>query len=251
MTTFNDQVRTGQNLGIEAQAYSQVLGGLPQLSPIYVYDIVPLGAYANCIALSQSTGAGGAMTLSPLTSGSVVVTTSTTINVPGEGEVAVIELDVPRCVNVTAASTSSSVTVTVSGFDYGKQPMVSSYTGAVATSSNTIPKAFKYIRSVTITGTAGQNLSVGTTNIFGLPYYIADKGYLLSPSYGGTVLTVSATSVGVTTTPSATTNDVRGLVTSPSNPDGSTNLVVPIYVAGVATSTQSKEALYGVDNYAG
>jgi len=128
-----------------------------------------------------------------------------------------------RAVSITpvSAAPSASITFTVSGYDiYGVPmteviPLTTGSTGGTAVNGK---KAFKYIASVTPSGTQAVTFSVGTTNIFGLPlrsdtfgdvliYYAAS----LNP-----VPIVSATGyVSAVTTPSTTTTgDVRGTYTN-------------------------------------
>lgn len=148
-----------------------------------------------------------------------VNTTATTLVDYTGASHTVLTLDVPRNVTVAVTHTASiaSGTVLVSGFDEYKQPMSELYTIAATGTSSAYSgkKAFKYIKSVTFTATADQQLNffnVGHGDIFGLPYKIAAKADVFQV-YRNDVADTSATIVaGVTSTATTTTGDTRGTV---------------------------------------
>lgn len=127
----------------------------------------------------------------------------------------VATFDVPR--NVVAAWTTSA-TLTITGTDaYGN---VVVETTASAGTSHAGKKAFKTVTgissSVDITG-----LTVGTGKVLGLPSFLGGAGYVVAEIEDGAKATAGTVVGGVTTTPSATTGDVRGTYTPNGTPDGS------------------------------
>lgn len=154
------------------------------------------------------------------------------------GDDGIAVFDVPR--NVVAAWTNTAV-LTIEGEDqYGQRMIETSASGT----SHTGKKAFKKITRVTpsanITG-----LTVGSGNVIGLPHRV-DRGQLIvAKTNNGTD---AATFVPAdTTTPSATTGDVRGTVDFATDPDGSNAYAVFYRIADVRT----KKGAYGLDQYAG
>ena len=137
-----------------------------------------------------------------------------------------------RAVSVTAAASATYATATVAGYDIYGFPMSEAITisaGSVATGR----KAFKYIKSVTLSGGTADTThaySVGTADVFGFP--------LRSDTFGDVIINYATSLVGTTlitaatnylpadrTTPSSTTNDVRGTFAATSS-SGANKLIV-------------------------
>lgn len=178
---------------------------------------------ANGIAESQTvTGAGTAFVLNgDLVSGGVAT------------------FDVPR--NVVAAWTNTAV-ITITGTDqYGETLVESSASGT----SHTGKKAFKTITSVTTSATI-TGATVGSGDVLGLPFYLADKGKFISLSVDG--LPEEPTVVaGVTTTATATTGDTRGTIAPATGPDGTAQMTVLM----LRKTGTGKENFFGVAQYGG
>ena len=137
-----------------------------------------------------------------------------------------------RAVSVTAAASATYATATVAGYDIYGFPMSEAITisaGSVATGR----KAFKYIKSVTLSGGTADTThaySVGTADVFGFP--------LRSDTFGDVIINYATSLVGTTlitaatnylpadrTTPSTTTADVRGTFAATSS-SGANKLIV-------------------------
>jgi len=137
-----------------------------------------------------------------------------------------------RAVSVTAAASATYATATVAGYDIYGFPMSEAITisaGSVATGR----KAFKYIKSVTLSGGTADTphaYSVGTADVFGFP--------LRSDTFGDVIINYATSLVGTTlitaatnylpadrTTPSTTTADVRGTFAATSS-SGANKLIV-------------------------
>lgn len=188
---------------------------------------------------------------SPIDSGSRPTVTS--IQTGANGLVSVWPLDVPR--NVTAAATHGTsvvaMTITVTGYDVYLQKMVETLSIAATGTSQSAAgkKAFKYISSIAITAAAdatANTLNMGWGNALGLPFRMDDKSDLMQTWFNDVLeATVPTIALAVTTTPTATTGDVRGTITLNSSTNGST---VEIYM--VATPTD-RATLLGVDQFGG
>ena len=129
-----------------------------------------------------------------------------------------------RCVTIRSVGNDSTATFTVNGYDCYGYPMTQSLAGSSGAPGNvTTTKAFKYISSITYTGTlSGSNVSVGQADVFGLPLRTDQASYLTVYCAAATSTTPialiapgSLTFVGADiTTPTTTTGDVRGTVYS-------------------------------------
>lgn len=146
----------------------------------------PAAAAANNICLSQAGTAATAMTLN----GALVA-----------GGVAT--LDVPR--NIVAAWTTTAVLTFTGKDEYGNTIVESSASGT----SHAGKKAFKTITSIVpsanITGA-----TVGTGDVIGIPVFLPGTGYVIRELQDGATATAGTIVAGVSTTPTATTGDVRG-----------------------------------------
>ena len=141
---------------------------------------------------------------------------------------------VGRAVAITAATGATYTTATVSGYDIYGFPMVEQIT-IVAASQVSGKKAFRYIRSVVLSGGTADTThtySVDTTDVIGLP--------LRSDSFGDITVNFAASLTaltGITAATSyvpadrifpatATTGDVRGTYAAATSATGANKLVV-------------------------
>jgi hypothetical protein len=123
---------------------------------------------------------------------------------------------VSRCVVVTSNGADSTVgTYTVAGYDIYGYPMTQVLAG-VSSGTVTSTKAFKYISSVTPSaGVVSTALSVGTTDIIGIPLRTDAFPYLhvwwgtADPTLQTVDTTPNFVSADISV-PSGTTGDVRG-----------------------------------------
>lgn len=166
---------------------------------------------------------------------------------------------VPTVTRVTGSS-APAANVTINGYDYRWQPMeeISSFE-ALAADCNPFKKAFAAILAVYIDQPG--TYYVGCNNIFGLPYYCNDFSDIRL-CWNQTVMTTPGTSpdfafiAGDTTTPSATTGDVRGTINTDNigttvDPNGSIWLSVDMFLYGAQGTAQSIESRYGLTQYSG
>lgn len=165
--------------------------------------------------------------------GAVTTTTANNTTVTGlNGGNPVVTLDVPRALQyVSSNSGDTTQTVTVSGYDQYKQAMTEVVTlnGVTAVIGK---KAFVYVSTVTASAALTGNLSVGTSNVLGLPMAV-DAG-----DYDAAVKVISAAQTADAgtlvfadrTTPATTsTGDVRGTYTPAAAPNGTTQYLVRYY----------------------
>lgn len=236
MTNFSDGVwvgRAGLNLGISPNNLLSNNSQPPQgrgvlMSPQYVYTVVPLTLQTNNIALTQTPGGAGNLTLTAGTG-----TTAGTM----QGKTVVI-LDVPRCIKATCAADDSAHTYTVSGFDIYGQPMSEAITGPVT--NRTGKKAFYAVWQIAVSAAAAGAITIGTSDTFGVPYAFTDKGLLMVVKWNNTLADDASTVVvaDATSPATTTTGDTRGTVTpSAGASDGAKRLVVNMAILNPDTTT--------------
>lgn len=198
--------------------------GVGPLGRVYVWDTIPQTLQTANVAASQAPAAAGALTLTAGTSAKSVVRSDGTT---------VIQLDVPRALQVNSSTTARAFTI--NGWDYYGQPMSEVITVATAGTAVSGKKAWFQISSVTISGSATA-VTVGTTDILGLPIRAIDAGYIVHPGWANTITDDAGTFVAADTTNPATstTGDVRGTYKPSSASNGSNRLVMTIAVAGIA-----------------
>jgi hypothetical protein len=186
---------------------SPMSNGVGPLGRIYVWDIVPQALVTNNIAASQTPAAAGSLTLTAGTSVRSVVRQ--------DGQT-VLQLDCPRAVQLTTASGTivTSRTITVSGYDYYGQAMseaIATGTTSSAVANVAGKKAFFQISGITISGALPVAITVGTTDVLGLPVRVFNVSYIASVKSNNTLAQDAGTFVAAdTATATTTTGDVRG-----------------------------------------
>jgi hypothetical protein len=119
-----------------------------------------------------------------------------------------------RCVSITGSTSATGGIFIVSGYDVYGFPMTQSINATSGATTTNSTKAFKYITSVVPQFSDAHNYSVGTTDIYGLPFRtdnFADLIMNYSASLNPVPITVATGyTAAVTTTATSTTGDVRG-----------------------------------------
>ncbi len=225
---FFDRVRTGS---VPPRGSESVWG--VTMDPFRFIRTTPINADSDGICASQIPAGAGALTLN----GALVTT------VDGA---AVAILDYARAI-VAASDDAGDTTqiVTVTGYDIYNQLMVETFAlnGASSISGK---KAFKKVTSVSISAATTGHVTVGTQNVFGLPFRVNSRDAMLV--FFDTAFVTNGTFVAaVTTTATATTGDVRGTFTPSGSPDGSKHLSYWLWCEDPDTI----EGFYGVAQYAG
>ena len=142
-------------------------------------------------------------------------------------------------------------TATISGYDYYGQAMTQAITtsSAVSTAVNTT-KAFYQITSIAIGGATGTALTVGTTDVLGLPVRTIDGAYIVNAGWNNTAGYDAGTWVKADMTNPATssTGDVRGTYIPSSAPDGTKRLVMAIAIPAIGSGPNStRQGTLGVN----
>ena len=201
--------------------------GVGPMGRVYVWDVVPQALNTSNIAASQTPAAAGNLTLTAGTSVKSFVRTDGTT---------VLQLDCARAVQLTTASgtISTSRNLTVSGYDYYGQPMtevIATGTTSSAVANVAGKKAFYQISSIAINGSLPVAITVGTTDVLGIPVRVVDAGYVVGVNWANTLARDAGTFVAADTTNPATstTGDVRGTyMPSTSATNGIRRLVMTI-----------------------
>jgi hypothetical protein len=128
------------------------------------------------------------------------------------------------------------VTVTVSGFDYYGQDMSEAITSSAAVSTAVSGlKAFYVITSVSVSGATGTALTVGTTNVLGIPVRVPNVAYVVGVKSNNTLAQDAGTFVAAdTNTATTTTGDVRGTYTPATASNGIVRTVMGILLPAIA-----------------
>src|SRR5215471_16180256 len=220
--------------------------------PHPVIDQVPSALTTTAIAAAQVPTAGVALTLVSSTGAGITVMSSALLALPSLNTIAAgtLAIDsvptyisfgasdftvfynagtaVARNIQVRSVGDDSGATFTVVGYDLYGYPMTETITGSSgAPGTATGKKAFKFVTSVTPAGTlSGSNVSIGQGDTFGMPIFLGSTTGLMG-FWNNLIITGAGTATaGVTTTPSATTGDVRGTYLVGSASDASKRLQV-------------------------
>jgi hypothetical protein len=198
-----------------------------------VLDIVPGAGVAGNIAASQVVS-GASFTLAASTG-----TTAVTLN-----GTAYIDLGVARQIQaVGAGAATASTLLTIAGLDQYRQPMTQTFTGPAATATVQTTKAFRYVGTATAAGNTVSGVSLGTNNVFGLPFRADSFNYVDAVWIGNRVTGSGGFTAADTTSPAtALTGDVRGTYSVSSTPTSTSRLTSFIYIANPDTIT----GVYGV-----
>lgn len=246
-------------------------------SDVLVLDATPATKAATNIAASQSPGAG-AITLVSATGAGVTVTSATQY-MPASGVTipsGVLALDGPtgfigygrasnansgqfeisaydpatllsRTLQFVSGSNDSGITFTVTGWDIYGFPMTETITGANAGTASGA-KAWKYISTITHSGSVAGTLTIGTNDVIGLPFQSLRFGRL-EIAYNNAWITANTgfTAAVVTVPATSLTGDVRGTYALQSASDGTKTIQVFITIPPANLNTTNGAAsVYGV-----
>jgi hypothetical protein len=240
---------------------------------IPVIDAVPSTLAVANISASASPGAGAIALVSATGAGVTVLATALTVwpsgNVLAAGALAldgapglvtfgrpqlssgntVVSLYDPskalaRNIRITSGGNDSGITFTVNGNDIYGYPMTEAITGAnIGVASG--KKAFKFVNSITHTGSVASTMSVGTGDVYGFPLRVDTINYA-EMSWNASIITANTgfTLADTTSPATTTTGDVRGTYAVQSASDGTKRLQVFVTptVANIGTLT----GLFGV-----
>lgn len=188
------------------------------------------------LAISGTYGGTGSITgySNPTTYQLSAVTATTATLLTTAGAAVVTTAGTPTGLTYTLGA--APVTATISGYDYYGQAMTQAITtsGLVSTAVTTT-KAFYQISSIAVSAATGVALTVGTSDVIGLPIRVIDAGYIVSNVWNSILDNDAGTFVSaVTATATSTTGDVRGTYKPSNASNGSKRLVIAIAVPGIA-----------------
>jgi hypothetical protein len=209
---------------------SQMDLGVGPLGRVYIWDTVPVVLNtANVVASQAAAAAQNLSLLTTSTLGGRYVLRADNTNV--------VQLDVPRALQVNCSTTARAFTIT--GYDVYGQLMSEVITVASAGTAVSGKKAFFQISNVAIAGSA-TGCVVGTTDILGCPIRVTDFGYIMRIGYNNTLADAAGTFVNADqATATTTTGDVRGTYVPASATDGIKRLVMALAVTGIACGPTS------------
>ena len=205
---------------------SPMSNGVGPLGRVFVFDVIPQTLQAAALAASQTPAAAGAVTLTAGTS----VKSATR-----QDGTAVYQLDCARAVSVTQVTAGTARVFTVSGYDYYGQAMSEAITSNPGAAVNG-KKAFYQVTGVTVSGATTTAVTVGTTDIIGMPLRVFDAGFIARAGWNNTLAEDAGTFVAadMTATATTTTGDVRGTYVPSSASNGIKRLIMLICVPGIA-----------------
>jgi hypothetical protein len=238
---------------VQAQALNGMQVGIPQ-PQLGSISVAPLAAsntnLANLVAATTSAA------YIPLTVGTGVTAVAGIYNIFTNTTDTVYFFDTPRAVSITLAAGSTTTTFTVWGFDEDDVFMTEQI---IATANTTVPgkKAFAGVTRVRAGGATVGTISIGTTNIIGLPYVLDNVNRILglgnfgSNNIFGTTLATFYT-VASLITATAITGDIRGTVNLSSFTVNGINRLVVAWIMAASTNDvnqQNYTTVYGVPQF--
>ena len=190
------------------------------------------GQYVTVTGTAGGTGAITGYTNPTTYILSAVTATSATLLTTAGGAVA---STAGTITGLTFTLGTAPVTATVSGYDYYGQAMTEAITTSSSVSTTiTGKKAFYQVSGVSVSGAPGTALTVGTSDVIGIPVRVVDAGYVASVGWANTLARDTGTFVAsVTTTATSTTGDVRGTYKPSSATNGYSRLVMSIGLTGI------------------
>jgi hypothetical protein len=246
--TYNvnvSQTASSTTLTMNGQNYladpSQMDTGIGPLGRVYVFDCVPVTSNGANICASQTPAAAGSLTLlQTSTLGGKYITRADGTNV--------VQLDCPRAVSATLASSGTATTITITGFDQYGQRMSEAIT-TVANATTNGKKAFYQIIGVTTSAATSQAVTVGTTQLLGVPVRVTNGVYICHVGWdSGFAIDSGNLAVADTATATTTTGDVRGTFSPSSAPNGIRRLVLGIMLPAIAAGpTATRLGAFGVN----
>jgi hypothetical protein len=190
MTNFGDIISQG---GATYNRVQMPTGGSARdtenmgavVTPIFAYiptsasGGAPATALPSGIVASQQATGGGTLSMS----GSLV-----------SGGVAT--LDVPRgiAISSTATTTLATCVFTLRGTDFYGAPMTWSGIGPGIAATVLSNQCFKTITTASVVGLVTANTSIGTSDVYDVPYRIPNAGFIASMAFGGADATASTAS---------------------------------------------------------
>jgi len=221
MPQYSDDLWLGAATGPQSKGWAgpgTVFAGVGPLGRVYIYDAVPAAIAATGVCAAQAVSAAGNATINGTLASGCVAT-----------------FDYARAVSAVSANAGDTTqTITVSGTDYWGQAQ-SELISLNGTTTVYGKKSFKTITKVAVSASLAGNLSVGNSDVYGLPYAVTDAGYLLRTGWANAVADNAGTFVAADATSPATTTtgDVRGTFKPTTAANGTNRLVIAIGLTAI------------------
>ena len=157
-----------------------------------------------------------------------------------------LQLDVPSTLYALVDTGGATCDVKFWCVDLWGQHFTAKITPTAGTKSTMLKAAFIIlgIQVIIRGGTTGTNLTLAVDNNIGLPYYISDKGQLLTNIWNGTPQDYTDTVTVGEPVQTLTSADPRGLVLT-STRDGTAQLVAAIAVPGASNDPTTGQPVNG------
>lgn len=176
---------------VQANALNGAQTGVPQ-PQLGCISVIPLAASTTNLAnaVTATTGAG----YITLTAGAGITAVSGIYNAFTNTTDTVYFFDTPRAVIITEAAGGTAVTYTVWGFDEDDVFMTENIAvaGGGGATTGTGKKAFAGVTRVWASAASTAAISVGTTDIIGLPYILLDASRIINNTFGSSLVSVGA-----------------------------------------------------------
>lgn len=213
-------------------------------APVVVYRLSALATASNTNLAAATTYSGAAAFPVTIVAGTGV--TAATINSVATYDI--VGQAGERSVRVVAAGGAGGAgtsTVIVTGYDMYEVPVTASFAGAASGLTVESSKTFRYVTSITVTGSAtGSGISLGVGDKIGFPYRVNNASDFLVTN-SGVVITANSTgfvAADTTSAATATSTNVRGSYTLQAATNASNVQTFWIYPADVNTTN----GLFGV-----
>lgn len=201
--------------------------GVGPMGRITFMNLVPLTLQVANIAALQAPTAQTALTLA--------AGTGVTVGQAPDGSgLNVYQFDCCRAVSLTSGSNLSAINFLITGYDFYGVKQTQLLAGPNGNTVNTT-KTFTSVLSVVPQGTSASTASIGSADIFGLPFVCPDAGYIVSAKWNNILAQNAGTLVNGDATSPATnlTGDVRGTYAqSGAASNGSRRLVLALHLDG-------------------
>jgi hypothetical protein len=207
---------------------------------VHILAITPLEAAINNIALAQTTEIDGELTL---TAGAGVT------NGVVKGFNCLL-LDIDRAIQFTGVVGTQSIEFVIDGFDRYENKISESVTISADNNSVFSKKTFAAIYRITAMGETVGTVSVGTTNIFGLPYKLTEQK-IVKAEFGSCNVPTYLFMPADQNPSTLTTGDVRGKVMLPFASDGVTTLFIhmTLVFGNLPANDQTTDMYLGFPQY--
>lgn len=154
-----------------------------------------------------------------------------------------------RAVSITGVAGGTGGNFTVRGYDVYGQPMSETIAATAGATTVNGKKAFKFVASGTPAFSDAHNYSVGTADVYGLPFLASSYGYV-NATFNNAPVTAPGFVAGDATAVTATTGDVRGTITSTSDGTKRLQIMQGVSLTNLATLAPGVfTGLFGVTNF--